>query len=36
MHVPETYACGWPKSTATAYTGDYRLRIGEIVPDGVV
>jgi peroxiredoxin len=31
----ETYACGWPKSDAPPYEGDYVLAKGEIMPDGL-
>jgi hypothetical protein len=32
---PETYACGWPKSDAAPYTGNYVLTVGQTVPDGL-
>ncbi len=32
---PETYACGWPKSEAPQYAGDYALTAGQPLPDGV-
>lgn len=32
--VPKTYTCGWPKSDAPVYTGDYGLAKGKMVPDG--
>ncbi|MBL8744011.1 MAG: redoxin domain-containing protein, partial [Myxococcales bacterium] len=35
FHVPETYACGWPKANPPAYTGDYLVVEGETVPDGL-
>ncbi|MGK0346966.1 MAG: hypothetical protein ACI855_003046 [Myxococcota bacterium] len=30
---PETYRCGWPSTSAPAYTGDYELVVGEAMPD---
>ena len=33
---PATYACGWPKADAPAYTGDYVLAKGATVPDAVL
>jgi hypothetical protein len=33
---PATYACGWPKGTAPAYTGDYTLAKGGTLPDAVL
>jgi thiol-disulfide isomerase/thioredoxin len=35
MHAPSEYACGWTRSDRPEYTGDYTLKIGETVPDGV-
>lgn len=32
---PATYACGWPKSDAPPYTGDWVLAKNAIVPDGL-
>jgi hypothetical protein len=32
---PAMYACGWPKSSAPAYTGDYTVVAGQTVPDGL-
>ncbi len=32
---PATYACGWPKASPPAYTGDYTLAVGSTVPDGL-
>ncbi|MEP7122606.1 MAG: redoxin domain-containing protein [Byssovorax sp.] len=32
---PATYACGWPKADPPAYTGDYSLKVGGILPDGL-
>lgn len=32
---PATYACGWPKADPPPYTGDYSLKVGGILPDGV-
>jgi hypothetical protein len=34
FHVPERYACGWPKADPPPYSGDYVLAVGETVPDG--
>jgi len=31
---PDTYACGWPKSDAPEYAGDYVGEIGATLPDG--
>lgn len=33
--APATYACGWPKSDAPPYGGNYQLLVGETVPDGI-
>lgn len=33
--VPETYACGWPKSDPAPYAGDYTIDVGQPVPDGI-
>jgi len=33
--VPDTYACGWPKADPPPYQGDYTLRVGQALPDGV-
>lgn len=35
FHVPDTYACGWPKANPPEYTGDYTVVVGETVPDGL-
>ncbi len=35
FNVPDTYACGWPKANAPAYTGDYTIQNGQTVPDGL-
>ncbi|MFO0591985.1 MAG: redoxin family protein [Polyangiaceae bacterium] len=35
FNPPGTYACGWPKANPPAYTGDYVLAKGAVVPDGV-
>jgi hypothetical protein len=35
MRPPAAYACGWPKRDRAAYAGDYRLDLGEPLPDGV-
>ncbi len=35
FHVPDTYACGWPKANLPEYTGDYTVVVGETVPDGL-
>lgn len=32
---PATYACGWPKANPPEYTGDYLLKKGSVVPDGL-
>lgn len=32
---PATYACGWPKADPAPYTGDYSLKKGGILPDGI-
>lgn len=32
---PETYACGWPKANPPEYVGDYLLKKGATVPDGL-
>ncbi len=32
---PATYACGWPKADPPPYTGDYALKVGGILPDGI-
>ncbi len=32
---PATYACGWPKADPPAYTGDYTIVSGGVVPDGL-
>lgn len=32
---PDTYGCGWPKADPPAYEGDYVMRRGETLPDGV-
>jgi hypothetical protein len=32
---PASYACGWPKASPAAYTGDYLTTVGATVPDGV-
>jgi peroxiredoxin len=32
---PATYACGWPKANPPPYTGDYSLKVGGMLPDGV-
>ena len=32
---PATYACGWPKADPPPYTGDYSLKVGGILPDGI-
>ena len=33
--APDTYACGWPKANPPAYTGDYTVAKGAMVPDGI-
>lgn len=30
-----TYACGWPKASPPAYTGNYALSVGATLPDGL-
>lgn len=30
-----TYACGWPKADPPAYTGDYTVKVGATIPDGL-
>jgi AhpC/TSA family len=30
-----SYDCGWPTSNAPEYTGDYKIVVGETVPDGL-
>ncbi len=35
FNVPDVYECGWPKSNAPPYTGDYTIVEDEIVPDGL-
>ncbi len=30
-----TYACGWPKANPPAYTGDYKVKVGSTIPDGL-
>ncbi len=32
---PATYACGWPKADPPPYTGDYSLKVGGVLPDGL-
>ncbi len=32
---PSTYACGWPKADPAPYTGDYSLKVGGMLPDGI-
>lgn len=32
---PATYACGWPKANPPEYKGDYLLKKGGILPDGL-
>jgi AhpC/TSA family len=32
---PATYTCGWPKANPPEYTGDYLLKKGGILPDGL-
>jgi hypothetical protein len=32
---PKAYACGWPKADPPAYTGDYTIAKGKVVPDGL-
>jgi thiol-disulfide isomerase/thioredoxin len=32
---PATYACGWPKADPPPYAGDYVLKKGAVLPDGV-
>lgn len=34
--APNMYACGWPKSNAPAYNGDYVLKKGGQMPDAVL
>jgi hypothetical protein len=33
--APDSYACGWPKADLPAYTGNYDLHVGKLLPDGV-
>jgi peroxiredoxin len=33
--APATYACGWPKADPAPYTGDYSLKVGGMLPDGL-
>jgi peroxiredoxin len=33
--APATYACGWPKADPAPYTGDYSLKVGGELPDGI-
>jgi peroxiredoxin len=33
--APATYACGWPKADPAPYTGDYSLKVGGELPDGL-
>lgn len=33
---PESYACGWPKSGAADYQGDYALAVGATMPDAIL
>jgi len=35
FNPPDVYACGWPKSNAPEYTGDYTVAVGQTVPDGL-
>ena len=35
FHVPDSYACGWPKADPPAYTGDYTVSLSSTVPDGI-
>jgi thiol-disulfide isomerase/thioredoxin len=32
---PATYECGWPKANPPEYTGDYQLKKGGTLPDGL-
>lgn len=32
---PATYACGWPKANPPEYTGDWLLKKGGVLPDGL-
>lgn len=32
--APDKYSCGWDKADPPAYTGDYKLAKGAIIPDG--
>lgn len=34
--APAKYACGWPKADPPKYTGDYVLKKGAVVPDGIL
>jgi hypothetical protein len=31
----KTYACGWPKADPPPYSGDYTIKVGAQVPDGL-
>lgn len=35
FHVPDSYACGWPKADPPVYDGDYSVVVGQPVPDGI-
>jgi hypothetical protein len=32
---PATYTCSWPKADPAAYTGNYALKVGDTLPDGL-
>jgi hypothetical protein len=36
FEAPQKYMCGWPKSDAPPYTGDYVLKKGAMLPDGIL
>jgi hypothetical protein len=32
---PDSYACGWSRSDADPWEGDYDIAVGDVIPDGV-